>query len=117
MTSQFQITDLSALSIGEQTDNDYLRSYLAPLSCNTHILLIRVARWYIFKPKIPILVNFGVLQRKMVNFRAIWSISLPFETFYGHLVNFGALLKYIFHFGKLYLENLTTLSSTFDNYT
>jgi hypothetical protein len=60
----------------------------------------RVARWYIFKPKIA---NFGkywnVLQWKMlVNFTAIRSILLPFRIFYGHLVYFVGTLLYVFPF-------------------
>jgi hypothetical protein len=57
----------------------------------------RVARWYIFKPKIPIWVHFGVPFNErlcVVTFMEIRSILLPFRKFYVHLV-------YIFcgHFG------------------
>jgi hypothetical protein len=72
----------------------------------------RVARWYIFKPKIPIWVNFeglgmekvgvfsGSLENitairyiygHLVHFMAIWYILCPFGTFYGHLVHFMAI--------------------------
>jgi hypothetical protein len=41
---------------------------------------VRVARWFIFKPKIPIWVNFGrALDWK--NGYTLW----PFGIFYGHL--------------------------------
>jgi hypothetical protein len=46
----------------------------------------RVARWYIFQPKIPIWVNFG----GSCNGRC-WSILWPFGLFYGHWVNFVAI--------------------------
>jgi hypothetical protein len=62
----------------------------------------RVARWHIFKPKIPIWVNFGGsnIQLKMLEyfvaiwsilwpfglFVAIWSILWPFGIFYSYLV-------------------------------
>jgi hypothetical protein len=39
----------------------------------------RVARWHIFKQKIPIWVNFGILKWEMlIYFIAIWSILRPF---------------------------------------
>jgi hypothetical protein len=59
----------------------------------------RVARWYIFRPKIQIWVNFGVSCKwKMsVNFMTIWSIFLPFGIFYGLLVYFSS-------FSNLYQE-------------
>jgi hypothetical protein len=44
---------------------------------------IRVARWYIFKPKIQIWINFG----GFCNGRC-WCILCPFGTFYGHLPYF-----------------------------
>jgi hypothetical protein len=43
-----------------------------------------VARWYIFKPKIPIWINFG----GSYNVRS-WSILWPFGVFYWHLVYFS----------------------------
>jgi hypothetical protein len=65
---------------------------------------IRVARWYIFKPKIPIWVNFGgVLQLKMlVYFVAIWSILQPFGVFCGYLVYFIAIWYILWIFGIFY---------------
>jgi hypothetical protein len=49
-------------------------------------LLGRVARWYFFKPKIPIWVNFGGSCNGKCWY--IRSILLPFGLFYGHLVYF-----------------------------
>jgi hypothetical protein len=50
----------------------------------------RVARWFIFKPKVPIWVNFGVY------------ILYPFGQFLGHLVYFMALWFISWHFGLFY---------------
>jgi hypothetical protein len=58
---------------------------------------IRIARWNIFKPKIPIWVNFVVSCKE--NFMAIWSISLLFGIFYGHLVYFTAIWNILLPFG------------------
>jgi hypothetical protein len=49
--------------------------------CAKKTLLSRVARWYIFKPKIPIWVNFGGSWSEKG-----WYILLPFGIFYSHLV-------------------------------
>jgi hypothetical protein len=43
-------------------------------------LYLRVARWYIFKPKIPIWVNFGGPWNGKG-----WYIIWPFGIHYGHL--------------------------------
>jgi hypothetical protein len=51
--------------------------------------IIRIARWYIFKPKIPILVNFGgsfngrclYISCHLVYFVTIWYILWPFGIF------------------------------------
>jgi hypothetical protein len=61
-------------------------------SCIIDILhTSRVARWYIFKPKIPIRVSFaGSCNRKC------WYILWPFGPFSSHFVYFMALW-YIFH--------------------
>jgi hypothetical protein len=54
----------------------------------------RVARWFVFKPKIPIWVNFGGACYGK-------SILRPSEIFYGHLVYF-VVIWYIFpRFGIL----------------
>jgi hypothetical protein len=46
----------------------------------------RFARWYIFKPKIPIWINFvGPFNGKC------WYILLPFALSYSHLVFFVAI--------------------------
>jgi hypothetical protein len=46
----------------------------------------RVARWFVFKPKIPNLVIFGGPQNG--NY---WNILWSFGIFYGHLVYFIAI--------------------------
>jgi hypothetical protein len=63
-----------------------------------------VARWFTFKRKIPIRVNFGgPLQWKMLlYFMAIWYILWPFCIFYGHLVYFMAILYILWYFGIFY---------------
>jgi hypothetical protein len=69
-------------------------------------VLHRVARWFVFKPKIPILGKFWrVLQWNiLVYFITISSILLLLEIFYGHLVYF-VVIWYIFaRFGILYQE-------------
>jgi hypothetical protein len=50
--------------------------------------LNRVARWYIFRPKIAIWVKvWRALQWKMlVYFMDIWSILRPFDIFCDHLI-------------------------------
>jgi hypothetical protein len=61
----------------------------------------RVARWFIFKPKIPIWVDFGVpciagiFYGQLVNFLAICYILWHFGIFYGTLVYF-VVIWYIF---------------------
>jgi hypothetical protein len=67
-------------------------------------VLTKVARWYLFKPKIP---NFGqfwsVLQRKMlVSFMHIWSNLLPLHMFY--FVYCKVILVYFSRFGMLQQE-------------
>jgi hypothetical protein len=65
-------------------------------SRDTVLLLSRVARWHIFRPKILISGKFGsVLQWQMlVNFMAIGSIVLPFCIFHCHLAYFMVILVY-----------------------
>jgi hypothetical protein len=50
----------------------------------------RVARWYIFRPKIPIWVKLGGgFEKKMLlYYMAIWNILWQFDMKYGHLVFF-----------------------------
>jgi hypothetical protein len=69
-------------------------------------LSIRVARWYILRPKIAIWVNFGgsCNGRCWYILWTFWYILRTFDIFYGHLVNF-VVIWYIFpHFGILYQE-------------
>jgi hypothetical protein len=57
----------------------------------------RVARWFVFKPKIPIWVNFeglamenlGIFYDHLVYVTAIGNILWPFGIFCGHLVYFS----------------------------
>jgi hypothetical protein len=79
---------------------------------------LRVARWYIFKPKILIWAFWGGLKRKRFGNLAIWYIIgsfgvlhiWPFGILYGHLVNFMVIgnlvaIWYISpHFGLLCQE-------------
>jgi hypothetical protein len=46
----------------------------------------RVARWYIFKPKIPIWVNLGGPRNGK-----LWDILFPFAMYWGHLVYLRAI--------------------------
>jgi hypothetical protein len=48
----------------------------------------RVARWFVFKPKIQIWVNFrgSCTGRCWVYFMETWAILRSFAIFYGHLV-------------------------------
>jgi hypothetical protein len=54
----------------------------------------RVARWYVFEPKIRIWVNFG----GSFDGRR-WYILWPFGLFYGHLVYFMAIWYILWLFG------------------
>jgi hypothetical protein len=74
------------------------------------LLRCRVARWFLFKPKVQIWVNFEGLNWKMlVYFIAIWNNLQTFGICYDHLENF-VYIWYIFRrFGKLYQKNLATL--------
>jgi hypothetical protein len=51
-------------------------------------LVARVARWFIFKPKIQIWVNFGGPWKMMIYFTAIWNILQTSGIFYNPLVHF-----------------------------
>jgi hypothetical protein len=61
---------------------------------HTKPVLIRVARWHIFEPKIPIWVKFGGYWMEcnlwqFGLFTTIWYILWPFGTFYGFKVYFS----------------------------
>jgi hypothetical protein len=90
----------------------------------------RIARWHIFKSKIPIWVNFerscnercwyiwwslvyvpalwyrlwqfGIFYGHLIYFMAIWYILWPFGIFYGHLVYFMAIWYILWPFGIFY---------------
>jgi hypothetical protein len=67
--------------------NTYRESFKAQKHSKPWFLVFtRAARWYIFKPKNPIWVNFG----GSCNGRC-WSILWTFGKFYGHLVNFTSI--------------------------
>jgi hypothetical protein len=51
------------------------------------VLSLRVARWYIFKPKIPIGVNFRRPRNWLVCTVAIWNILRAFGAFYDYSVS------------------------------
>jgi hypothetical protein len=55
---------------------------------------ITVARWFVFKPKIPIWVNFGGYCN-----RKSWYILWPFGLFYGHWKYFMAIWYILWSFG------------------
>jgi hypothetical protein len=94
-------------------------------------LCFRVARWYIFSPKIAIWVNFGgscnricwhilwpfgLFYAHLVYIMVIWSILWPFDIFYGHLVHF-VVIWYIFpHFGILNQEKFSNPASLMNGY-
>jgi hypothetical protein len=65
----------------------------------------RVARWFVFKPKIQIWVNLeglAIEDMKMVYFMDTWSILRSFVIFYGQLAWFVVIWYIFFHFGILY---------------
>jgi hypothetical protein len=66
----------------------------------------RVARLFVFKPKIPIWVNFGgsCNGKSWYIIKTIWSILLLLEIFYGHLVYFVVIWYNFPQFGILYQE-------------
>jgi hypothetical protein len=60
---------------------------------------IKVARWYTFKPKIPIWVRYvGSFNGRC------WYILCPFDQSCGHFGVFYGHLEYIFRFGMFYQE-------------
>jgi hypothetical protein len=59
-----------------------IEMYFAP-TVMSRIVSSTVARWFVFKPKLPIWVNFG----GSCNGKC-WAILRPFEKFYCHLVYF-----------------------------
>jgi hypothetical protein len=60
----------------------------------TECRVSRVARWYIFKPKIPVWVNF----RGSCNGRC-WYILLRLGPFYGHLIHFTTICYILWQSG------------------
>jgi hypothetical protein len=64
----------------------------------------RVARWHIFKPKIPIWVNFGGSSNGR-GWYILWPYFRPFGLFCGHLVHF-MVIWYIFLFWYVVLRKI-----------
>jgi hypothetical protein len=69
-------------------------------------VLVRVARWHIFKPKIPIWVNFGGSPN-----RRCWYVLRPFGLYFNgslvYLLMLGKFYGYLVYFsrvGMLYQE-------------
>jgi hypothetical protein len=73
---------------------------------------IRVARWFVFKPKNPNLGTFWrVLQWKVLAyFRTIWSILRPLEIFYGRLVYYVVIWYFFPVLVSCTKKNLATLA-------
>jgi hypothetical protein len=76
---------------------------------------MRVARWFIFKPKIPIWVYFGGPWNGKC-----WYILWPFCIIYDHLVKYMAVWYSMWSFGILFpfwyvwtMKNLATLLGAF----
>jgi hypothetical protein len=61
-------------------------------------ICIRVARWFLFEPKISIWVNFG----RSCN-RRCWYVLWPFGIFYRHLGYFMTILYTLCLFGTFFL--------------
>jgi hypothetical protein len=77
----------------------------------------RVDRWHIFKPKIPIWVNFGGSSNGRC-WNILWSSGL----FYGYLVYFTAIWYILWPFGIFFpflvcctKKNLATLTAAVDS--
>jgi hypothetical protein len=73
----------------------------------------RVARWHIFKPKVPIWVNFGWSCNGSIRFN-----SCPFDLFYNNLIYFMVIWYILWPFCKVHFslfwyfcikKNMTTL--------
>jgi hypothetical protein len=62
----------------------FLKMVTLTHACHANVLASRVARWYIFKPKIQIWVNFE--RPAMVYYYSHLVKVRPFGTFYDHLV-------------------------------
>jgi hypothetical protein len=87
-------------------------SHLAPKN-GRHLFFqqeYRVARWFIFKPKIQLWVNFERLwNRKGRYFLVIWKISWPFDVFWP-IDNLVAIWYTIPRFGILCQEKSGNLA-------
>jgi hypothetical protein len=80
----------------------------ARMKCHDKVIEIRVARWYIFIPKIPVWVYFGGPWNGY--FMIICNILLPFGKLYGHWVYYVVIWYISPRFGMLQKKkNLATL--------
>jgi hypothetical protein len=79
----------------QMTQQNFLTHLKHPPFCINPTLVVwdRVARWYIFRPKIAIWVNFGGSCNERCWY--IWSILRPLDKFCGHLVYF-VIIWYIY---------------------
>jgi hypothetical protein len=67
----------------------------------------KVARWFVFKPKIPIWVNFGgayVDWKMLIYFMTIWNILRVFGIIYSPLAWFVVIWNIFSVFGIMYQE-------------
>jgi hypothetical protein len=65
----------------------------------------RVARWFVFKPNLPIWVNFRgpyVDSKMLIYFMDVCNILWTFWKFYGLLGNFMDIWEIFWTFGKFY---------------
>jgi hypothetical protein len=77
----------------------------ATTHCATIFVANSVARWLVFKPKIPIWVNFGgpyLDWTMLIYFMAIWPIVRIFVIFYGHLEYFKDIWDILWPFGTFW---------------
>jgi hypothetical protein len=91
------------VAFGQSSSNDHYSPYISsPIKCSgqkvSSMYPTSVARWYIFKPKIPTWVNFG----RSCNGRC-WYFLWPFCLFYGQTLSgtfdtFCGLLVHFFPF-------------------
>jgi hypothetical protein len=81
---------VEAASSSQSQDLAFLVERHSTENFSTFYIIVqsRVARWFIFKAKIPIWVNFGgpyVDWKMFIYFMDIWNILWTFGIFYGHL--------------------------------
>jgi hypothetical protein len=82
-----------------KTKFQFFKNWFGVFLTNSSGHPVRVARWFVFKPKLPTLVNFGGSWN-----RKSWYILWPFGLFFGHLVYFVVIWYISPRFGMLYHE-------------